>query len=323
MVKIASKKTSVKPANSNISGVKKAAVKHRDFIDISDLSETELRKILDFAGDIKAKQKTSGHPRYLSGKQLAMIFEKESTRTRVSFEVGINQLGGNAIFISGSQSQMGRGEPIKDTASVLSRYVDIIMIRTFRHENIKELAEYSKAPVINGLTDYSHPCQIMADIMTAEEQLGNIKKQKVAWLGDYNNVCRSWIHAAEIFGFQLNIATPEKLKNESFKSKFVKFFVKPEQAVKDATIVTTDTWVSMGEEKQDKEKKKLLKPYQVNQKLFSLADKKAIFLHCLPAHRGEEVTEDVIDGKRSFIYDEAENRLHAQKAIMCWCLNVI
>ncbi len=297
--------------------------KTKDFLDISDVEEKDLRHILQYAKKMKSDLKSGIINKVLEGKQLAMIFEKESTRTRVSFEVGINQLGGNAIFISGSHSQIGRGEPIKDTANVLSRYVDIIMIRTFKHEGLLELAENASVPVINGLTDYSHPCQIMADIMTIEEHLGDIKNQKIAWLGDYNNVCRSWIQAANKFGFELNVSFPEKFKYENFESEFVKYFENPKQAVKNANVITTDTWVSMGENEDNIEKKRILKPYQVNEEIFSLANKNAIFLHCLPAHRGEEVSSEIIDGEKSVIYDEAENRLHIQKSIMVWCCALI
>ncbi len=302
---------------------KMAFVGNRDFLDISDLDHVQLRAILDKAKSLKDELKKKGHAKYLEGKQLAMIFEKNSTRTRVSFEVGINQLGGNAILITNKDSQIGRGEPILDTAKVLSRYVDIIMIRTFKHNTLKDLAEHASVPVINGLTDYSHPCQIMADIMTAEEHLGNIEGKIVAWIGDVNNVCRSWIHAAEKFGFGLRISCPKKYCAEAADNSSVKYFENPVDAVKNADIITTDTWVSMGDEIETEKKKKALKPYQVNKELVKHAKENYIFLHCLPAHRGEEVTVDIIDGPNSVIYDEAENRLHAQKAIMLWCFGEI
>jgi ornithine carbamoyltransferase len=295
----------------------------RDFLDISDLDKFSLRQILNKAKELKQLQKTSGHAKFLEGKQLAMIFEKNSTRTRVSFEVGINQLGGNAIFISSKDSQIGRGEPIVDTANVLSRYCDMIMIRTFSHENLQQLAAHSSVPVINGLTDYSHPCQILADIQTIEEHLGNIEGKIIAWFGDFNNVCRSWIHAAESLGFELRISTPKKYIEGLTESQFVKYFENPQDAAKNADVITTDTWVSMGDEIETDKKKKALKPYQVNKELCKNAKENFIFLHCLPAHRGEEVTAEIIDGKNSVIYDEAENRLHAQKAVMLWCCGVI
>jgi len=295
----------------------------RDFLDISDLSKLELRAILAKSTELKSLLKKSGHPKYLEGKQLAMIFEKNSTRTRVSFEVGINQLGGNAILITNKDSQIGRGEPIIDTAKVLSRYVDIMMMRTFDHSALKELAEHASVPVINGLTDFSHPCQIMADIMAIEEHIGNIESKVVAWVGDVNNVCRSWIHAAEKFSFELRISSPKHYAGDIPQSHFVKYCENPVDAVKDADVITTDTWVSMGDEIETDKKKKALKAYQVNKKLVAGAKDNFVFLHCLPAHRGEEVTSDIIDGKNSIIYDEAENRLHIQKAIMLWCFGII
>lgn len=295
----------------------------RDFLDISDLDKFALRLILNKAKELKQSLKGAGHAKFLEGKQLAMIFEKNSTRTRVSFEVGINQLGGSAIFISSKDSQIGRGEPIIDTANVLSRYCDLIMIRTFSHETLQQLAAHSSVPVINGLTDYSHPCQILADIQTIEEHLGNIEGKVVAWFGDFNNVCRSWIHAAEKLGFELRISTPKKYAEGLAESQFVKYFENPQVASKGADVITTDTWVSMGDEIETDKKKKALKPYQVNKELCKNANENFIFLHCLPAHRGEEVTAEIIDGKNSVIYDEAENRLHAQKAVMLWCCGVI
>lgn len=298
-------------------------VQNRDFLDISDLDKNQLRAILNKSKELKEQLKGRGHQKYLEGKQLAMIFEKNSTRTRVSFEVGINQLGGNAIIISTKDSQIGRGEPILDTAKVLSRYCDMIMIRTFSHDTLKQLAEHADVPVINGLTDYSHPCQIMADILAVEEHVGNIENKIVAWLGDVNNVCRSWIHAAEKLGFELRISAPKKYADGIAENKNVKYFENPADAVKDADVITTDTWVSMGDEIETDKKKKALKPYQVNKELVKGAKSNFVFLHCLPAHRGEEVTKDIIDGPNSVIYDEAENRLHVQKAVMLWCFGII
>lgn len=295
---------------------------YKHFLDIKDLDTNDLQWIIRTGKDIKSLQDLGGHRKYLAGKQLAMIFEKSSTRTRVSFEVAMNHLGGNALYLSGKDSQIGRGEPILDTAKVLSRYVDMIMIRTFEHKNLLELAEHATVPVINGLTDSSHPCQIIADIMTVEESFGSIKGKKIAWFGDVNNVCNSWMEAAEKLGFELRIAAPKEFtKGMKFKGN-IKYFEKAEEAAKGADVITTDTWISMGENEENKAKKAKLKPYQVNKKIMGLAAKNAIFLHCLPAHRGEEVSTDIIDGKQSRIYDEAENRLHAQKAIMLWCFKV-
>ncbi len=294
----------------------------RDFLDIADLDAQQLRIILNVAKDLKAEQKKGGR-KLLEGKQLAMIFEKNSTRTRVSFEVGINQLGGNAIVISSKDSQIGRGEPVIDTANVLSRYCDMIMIRTYSHDTLKGLAEHASVPVINGLTDQSHPCQIMADIMTVEEHKGEIAGKVVAWFGDFNNVCRSWMEAADKLGFEFRISAPKKYAGEIKETANVKYCEKPEDAAKGADVITTDTWVSMGDEIETDKKKKALKPYQVNKALCAHAKKDFIFLHCLPAHRGEEVTVDIIDGPNSVIYDEAENRLHAQKSVMVWCFGLI
>ncbi len=296
------------------------------FLDIDKLSYDSLRGILTTARDIKAKLKAGEIHQPLANKQMAMIFEKPSTRTRASFEVGMSQLGGNSIILNTENSQLGRGETISDTAQVLSRYVDVMMIRCFAHQTLLDLAKYSTVPVINGLTDASHPCQIMADIMTYEEHRGDIKGKNVAWVGDSNNVTASWIHAAIKFGFKLNMATPEQFKPSAEIIEWaasnkgdVSWSSSPENAVKNADLVTTDTWVSMGDKNAD-ERCRILAPYQVNAKLMSLAQKDALFMHCLPAHRGDEVTEDVIDGPQSVIFDEAENRLHAQKAIIIWCM---
>jgi len=295
---------------------------YKNFIDLDKIEYSELRKIVESAKSIKADLKNGKMDKPLAGKHLAMIFEKPSTRTRVSFEVGINQLGGHPIVLTSSDSQIGRGEPIIDTANVLSRYIDIIMIRTFKHETLTELAEHASVPVINGLTDYSHPCQVMTDILTFEEHLGTIEGKTIAWIGDTNNMANSWIQAADKFNFKLHISTPEEYAPPKNDSKNVIFFDDPKEAVKNADCVTSDTWVSMGDE--DAEYKiGVLTPYQVNAELMSFAKDEAIFMHCLPAHRDEEVTSSVIDGKQSVIYDEAENRLHAQKAIMLWCLNKI
>ncbi len=264
------------------------------------------------------------HP--LTGKTLAMIFEKHSTRTRVSFEVAMKQLGGDAVMLTHSDSQMGRGEPIKDTARVLSRYVDAIMIRTTEQSKLEELARYSSVPVINGLTDQSHPCQIMADVMTLEEYKGDLAAQIVAWTGDGNNVATSWIHAAARFGFELRLACPEEyqpapsiLAWAAGEGARVSVTTDPVEAVSGASCVVTDTWVSMGVE-ASVTRNALLQPYRVDEALMERAAADAIFMHCLPAKRGEEVTGEVIDGPQSVVWDEAENRLHAQKGILVWCL---
>jgi ornithine carbamoyltransferase len=303
-----------------------SALSFRHFLDIDALSSGDLRGILDRAHALKKELKAGkAHP-LLAGKQLGMMFEKPSTRTRVSFQVGINQLGGQAIVMDSQTSQLGRGETVADTARVLSRYVDLIMIRCFSHATLLELAQYATVPVINGLTDRTHPCQIMADIQTIEEHSGNIKGKVIAWVGDGNNVCHSWIQAAAKLGFALRIATPEALSpdaailNEAKAAGADILLTRdPVEAVKGADAVNADCWVSMGDKDADA-RHRLLVPYQVNDALMQQADKKALFLHCLPAHRGEEVTDSVIDGSQSVVFDEAENRLHAQKAIMLWCL---
>ncbi len=255
-----------------------------------------------------------------------MIFEKPSTRTRVSFEVGMQQLGGNVVILQSSELQWGRGETVADTARVLSRYVDGIMIRTFGHETLKELAAHASVPVINGLTDRTHPCQLMADVLTFEEHMGPIAGKTIAWSGDGNNMASSWIHAAAKFDFTLNIACPEHLSPpaeilEWARQAGAKVNVSsdPRIAVRDADCVTTDTWISMGDDEQDRHN--LLAPFRVDADLMSQAKPNACFMHCLPVHRGEEVTAEVIDGPQSVVWDEAENRLHAQKAVLKWCLS--
>jgi ornithine carbamoyltransferase len=262
----------------------------------------------------------------LSGRMLAMIFEKPSTRTRVSFDMAMRQLGGETMFLAASDMQTDRGETLADTARVLSRYVDAIVIRTYGQERLTELAEYATVPVINGLTDLSHPCQVMSDILTFEEKLGPVTGQAVAWCGDCSNVTTSWIHAAACFGFELRIASPELLQPRKAVLDWakahgadLKVTENPSVAVKDARCIVTDTWFSMNETRRG-DKHNLLVPYQVNDELMQLASPDAIFMHCLPAHRGEEVTAEVIDGPRSVVFEEAENRLHAQKAILAWCL---
>lgn len=295
---------------------------YKHFLDIKDLFHQDIRWLLDKASNLKHANGIEAASAPLKGKQLAMIFEKSSTRTRVSFEVGINQLGGNAILITSEQSQIGRGEPVIDTANVLSRYCDIIMMRTFNHSTITELAQNAKVPVINGLTDHSHPCQIIADLQTIEEHLGNIEGKIVSWFGDVNNVLVSWAEAAEKMNFELRVCVPEEFSSNLSYNKNVKQISDPKQAAENADVIVTDTWFSMGEAENNQEKFKLLEPFRVTKKITSLAKSNHIFMHCLPAHRGEEVESKIIDGKNSVIYDEAENRLHAQKAIMLWCLGV-
>jgi len=301
--------------------------KPRHFLDISELPLAELRSMLAAGTAMKAKLKAHEKGKKpLDGKTLAMIFEKPSTRTRVSFDVGMRQLGGEAILLSAEEMQLGRGETIADTARVLSRYVDAIMIRTLDTDELNELARHATVPVINGLTRRSHPCQVLADVMTFEEHRGPIKGRTVAWTGDANNVLASWMHAAERFDFHLRVAAPRQLAPKKPLLDWVKsskadisIGSDPEAAVKDADCVVTDTWVSMGD-RNGARRHNLLKPYQVNAALMARAKPDAIFMHCLPAHRGEEVTDAVIDGPQSVVFDEAENRLHAQKGILAWCL---
>lgn len=287
-----------------------------NFLDLKGFQQKELSNILALARDLK--QNRGKKP--LLDKKMAMIFEKPSTRTRVSFEVGMLELGGNAIYLDKNNIQLGRGETIADTARVLSRYVDIIMLRCYQHEHLLELAQYSSVPVINGLTDYSHPCQVMADILTFEEHLGDIKNAKIAWIGDSNNMLRSWIDAAEILGFELNIAIPASVENIPSNTANVVYHHNPKSAAKGANAINSDTWFSMGTEESE-EKRSIFNGFQIDDEVMSIAASNAVFMHCLPAHRGEEVTDAVIDGKQSVVFDQAENRLHIQKAIICWCLN--
>ena len=294
----------------------------RHFLDIDRVGAGDLRRMIDKAALLKSGLSSTA----MSGRTLAMIFEKPSTRTRVSFEVAARQLGGDPIVLTSGDMQLGRGETIADTARVLSRYVDAIMIRTTGHDRLLELAEHATVPVINALTDRSHPCQVMADIMTIEEHRGPVREQKLAWTGDGNNMVNSLVHAAERFGFELSIATPPELQPDPevidwARSGQARVHVTrdPIEAVRDADAVLTDTWVSMGDGDAE-QRKAWLAPYQVDRHLMSKAKDSAIFLHCLPAHREEEVTAEVIDGPQSVVFDEAENRLHAQKAILAWCL---
>ncbi|WP_331373173.1 ornithine carbamoyltransferase [Sinorhizobium chiapasense] len=301
----------------------------RHFLDISAMAATDLRTIIDDARVRKAATKDGTAERPLAGKMLAMIFEKPSTRTRVSFDVGMRQLGGETLFLSGTEMQLGRAETIGDTAKVLSRYVDAIMIRTTDHRRLLELAEHATVPVINGLTDDTHPCQLMADIMTFEEHRGSVKGKTIAWTGDGNNVLHSLIEGSARFGYRMNMAVP--LGSEP-QDKFLNWARnnggdillchEAEQAVAGAHCVVTDTWVSMNQEHRARGHN-VFQPYQVNEALMKHADPDALFMHCLPAHRGEEVTDEVIDGPQSVVFDEAENRLHAQKSILAWCMGIV
>jgi ornithine carbamoyltransferase len=301
----------------------------RNFTDLSDVSAADLRVILDDAKARKARFKAGHGERPFEGKVMAMIFDKPSTRTRISFDVGMRQLGGTTIVMSGSEMQLGQSESIADTAKVLSRYVDLIMIRTTTHDRMLELAEHATIPVINALTDDTHPCQIMADIMTYEEHRGPVKGKKFAWSGDGNNVLHSMVEASARFGFDMAIGVPEasepQMKYIDWAKKngsHVRMTHDPEEAVRDADCVVTDCWVSMGQEARARGHNVFM-PYQVNSALMAHAKPDALFMHCLPAHRGEEVTDEVIDGKQSVVFDEAENRLHAQKSILAWCMNEI
>jgi ornithine carbamoyltransferase len=302
----------------------------RHFLDIDALPPQTLRAILDDAAALKAKGRGKVPPnrRLREGTVLAMIFEHPSTRTRVSFEVAMVELGGTSIMLSRNDMQLGRGETIADTARVLSRYVDAIMLRTGPRETLLELAEHAQVPVINGLTCYSHPCQVMADVMTFEEKKGPIQGRTVAWLGDANNVATSWVHAAARFGFALKLATPKKFKPAAelidwarSEGAAVEVGHDPQTAARNADCVVTDVWVSMADGEDKKKRKNLLRPFQVNREVMANAKPDAIFMHCLPAHRGDEVTGEVIDGPQSAVWDEAENRLHVQKAILSWCLD--
>ena len=299
----------------------------RHFVDLETQKTEDLKTILATAHKIKDARKTKRRTDMLEDKVIALVFDKPSTRTRVSFDVGVRELGGTPLMLTGAEMQLGRGESIPDTARVLSRFVDGIMIRMLDHEAVAELAEYATVPVINGLTYYSHPCQIMADIMTYEEHRGSLEGKTVTWVGDYNNVLASWLHAAEHFDFTMRIAIPEELMTDfsvidRLRSRGVRIELcdSAEDAASESDLIITDTWVSMGDEDAE-HRHNLLKPYQVNTKLMELAKDDALFMHCLPAHRGEEVTDEVIDGPQSVVFDEAENRLHAQKGVMAWCFH--
>jgi ornithine carbamoyltransferase len=298
----------------------------RHFLDLIDVGVADLRWMIDAGRAMKAKPRGSDRP--LAGKTLTMIFERPSTRTRVSFEVAMHQLGGDVITLTAEEMQLGRGETLSDTARVLSRYVDVIVVRTLDPAALAELAHAATVPVINGLTRRSHPCQVLADVMTFEEHCGPIRGRTVAWTGDANNVLTSWMHAAERFAFRLCIATPPELAPKKSLLDWIKssgaaitLGADPEEAVKGADCVVTDAWVSMGD-RNGARRHNLLRRYQVNARLMARAKPDAIFMHCLPAHRGEEVTDEVMDGPHSVVFDEAENRLHAQKGILSWCLEM-
>ena len=295
-------------------------IKH--FLELNQIDAKELRSIIDLSKSYK-QGITSGQDT-LKGKTLGLIFEKPSTRTRVSFEIAMYQLGGNVTILEHEKTHLGRGETISDTAKVLSRYIDVIVYRTSSAEKLYELAKHSSVPVINGLNEETHPCQLIADIMTFEEKISIITNKVVTWCGDFNNVCRTWVQASSIFNFELHLACPKQLisKNDMDKIgkiKNVKIFDSALDGCKNTDCIMTDTWFSMGQ-KVSEEKRRLLKPFQVNKKLISVSKKNSIFMHCLPAHRGEEIDKNILEHPNSVIWDEAENRLHTQKAILNWCL---
>jgi len=291
----------------------------RDFLAVSDLSRDELTSLISTAGDLR---RSGGAERTLAGKSIGLLFAKSSTRTRVSFEVGAYQLGAHAAFLSLRDIQLGRGEPMRDTARVLSRYLDALVIRTHGHDEALELARYATVPVINGLTNFLHPCQVLADLLTVQEAIGGWAGKIVAWVGDGNNVANAWIDAAGVLGFELRVACPEGYepdrglfeKNQALTRLTIT--EEPEEAVEGAHVVTTDVWASMGQEEDAERRRAAFQGYTVTTGLMELADPAAIFLHCLPAHRGEEVEEAVLEGPRSRVWDEAENRLHVQKALL-------
>ncbi len=296
---------------------------NKDFLCLSDWTREELETIFDLCRDLKAKTKAGAPHHLLAGKTLAMIFEKSSTRTRISFEVGMFQLGGHALFLHSGTTQMGRGEPIKDSARVMSGYCDGIMIRTYSQTAIEELAKFASIPVINGLTDMYHPCQIMADLFTVIEHKENYRDLKYCWIGDGNNMANSWINAAGVFGFELRVATPKGYEPDAGvvaraenAGARILYTNDPAEAAQGADVLNTDVWASMGQEAEQKEREKAFTGYQINDQLLALAASNCVVMHCLPAHRGEEITDSVIEGSHAIIFDEAENRLHVQKAIM-------
>lgn len=297
----------------------------KHFLTLRDLSSDQMRSLVSRAQELKAIQNSGKAHTPLKNKMLAMIFDKSSTRTRVSFETGMTQLGGSSMFLSPRDTQLGRGEPIEDTARVMSRMVDVVVIRTHEHDMVETFARNSRVPVINALTNLYHPCQLLADVQTIQEHRGEVQGIKVAWVGDGNNVCHSWMNAASLMDFNLVVATPEGYEpnTDIYKQchKNVAVVQNPDEAVNDADVVVTDTWASMGQEEEKVERQKTFAPYCVNANLMAKAKADALFMHCLPAYRGMEVTTDVIDGPQSVVWDEAENRLHAQKALLEWLLS--
>ncbi|MEN8762539.1 MAG: ornithine carbamoyltransferase [Thiogranum sp.] len=297
----------------------------RHFLSLLDLSSDELRQLIERAIELKQWQKQGRIYEPLKNKVMAMVFEKSSTRTRVSFETGMVQLGGHAMFLSPRDTQFGRGEPIEDSARVLSRMTDAVMIRTFEQEKVERFAEYSVSPVINALTDKYHPCQLLADMQTWFEHRGEIRGASVTFIGDGNNMCHSYINAARQFDFQLRVATPPSYKPDAdivaMAGERVTLFEQPHEAAEGSDLIVTDVWASMGQEEEQGEREKVFARFQVNAELMAVASKDALFMHCLPAHRGEEVTADVIDGPKSVVWEEAENRLHAQKALLEFLLS--
>ncbi|MBN1141540.1 MAG: ornithine carbamoyltransferase [Deltaproteobacteria bacterium] len=295
----------------------------KDFISIADWSREELDAVFALSAELKAKQKRGEpHPR-LQGKTLGLIFEKSSTRTRVSFEVGMVQLGGYPLFLDSRNTQLGRGEPIEDTARVLSRYLDGIMIRTFAHDNVTEMARWASVPVINGLSDLLHPCQVMADLFTVLEHKKSFQDLAFCWIGDGNNMANSWINAAAVFGFELRLAVPKGyepdtaiLERARALNPRILLTTDPRQAARGAHVLNTDVWASMGQEQEQQQRQRDFAGFQVNNELLAVADPECVVLHCLPAHRGEEISAEVLEGPHSVVFDEAENRLHVQKAIL-------
>ena len=296
-------------------------MKSKHFLTLLDIPKAEIKNLVHRAIELKKMTKENIVYTPLQNKTLALLFDKSSTRTRVSFEVGMTHFGGNTLFLSPRDTQLGRGEPIEDTAKVISSMVDCVVIRTHDHEDVVKFSSKSSVPVINGLTELVHPCQLLADMMTYIEINGDIKGKKVAWIGDANNMCNSYINASKQFDFELSIATPEKYTPSLYKNNDdIILTHEPLEAAKDADLIVTDVWASMGQEDEEDERKKIFKPLQVNKNIMKAADKNAIFMHCLPAHRGEEVTSEVLDSKSSVVWQEAENRLHAQKALLEYLL---
>ena len=296
-------------------------MKSKHFLTLLDIPKEDIKKLIHRAIELKKMTKENIVYTPLQNKTIALLFDKSSTRTRVSFEVGMTHFGGNTLFLSPRDTQLGRGEPIEDTAKVISSMVDCVVIRTHDHEDVVKFSSKSSVPVINGLTDLVHPCQLLADVMTYVEINGDIKGKKVAWIGDANNMCNSYINASKQFDFELSIATPEKYIPSLYKDdKNIVLTHNPLEAAKDADLIVTDVWASMGKEDEEDERKKIFKSLQVNKNVMNVANKNAIFMHCLPAHRGEEVTSEVLDSKSSVVWQEAENRLHAQKALLEYLL---